>query len=91
MKCPHCRWTGPFKSFGGHMAAKHRRIMLKNLKKAHTPAARAKAAATRRRKASGVSRSPGKGKRGHHTRGKSEGISSLFEDENGTITIVIRR
>ena len=30
------------------MASSHRRIMLKNLKKAHTPAARKRAAATRR-------------------------------------------
>ena len=51
MKCPHGDgWTGPFKAFGGHMAKKHRRIMLKNLKKAHTPAARAKAARTRQAK-----------------------------------------
>lgn len=34
MKCPYDRWTGSFKSYGKHMAAKHRRIMLKNLAKA---------------------------------------------------------
>lgn len=34
MKCPYDRWTGPFKSYGKHMAAKHRRIMLRNLAKA---------------------------------------------------------
>ena len=35
VKCPYCRWSGSFKSFGKtHMPKKHRRIMLKNLAKA---------------------------------------------------------
>lgn len=82
MKCPHCRWTGSFKSYGSHQASKHRRIMLKNLRKAHTPAARAKAAATRRRKLQ--EKSP------HHRGSRKESTKAFAEGHTGEIVAAMQ-
>ena len=34
MKCPYCRWTGPFRSFGRHQWNKHKARVQRNLAKA---------------------------------------------------------
>jgi fibronectin type 3 domain-containing protein len=51
MKCHLCSWTGPFKSYGGHMWREHRPTALRNLRKAQSPASKRKAAQTRARHA----------------------------------------
>ena len=50
MKCPYCRWTGPFKSFGRHQWKKHKARVQRNLAKARR--------ASKRSRKSGKSRSP---------------------------------
>lgn len=63
------------------MASKHRRILLKNLKKAHTPAAKAKAAATRRANAgTGISEPKTRSSRTSRTRTPRSSSTSSHQE-----------
>jgi hypothetical protein len=75
MKCKYCRWTGAFKSFGRHLWEKHPKIARRNLRKAQTPAARKKAAATRARNASELDTDVGVSKSARGRRKRSGSVS----------------
>lgn len=91
MKCRYCSWTGPFKSSGSHMAAKHRRILLKNLKKARSASSRRKASATRTRNRS-VQAGESLPRKGSVHRGRKREVHVTEEAiRAGDVTIIIRR
>jgi len=54
MRCPYCRWTGPFKSFGRHQWKKHKARVQRNLAKARRAPRKRKEASepTQKRKSS---------------------------------------